>query len=472
MASLGGYKQTPGSHAQRRLKEDGPSLLVPIHFRFARDADFLTWNFQHDRDALISSLHDIALSYGGTDVNEDPDAFVEGAPILAFLDSAADLLSPDAQAAVALTDFIAALCRLCSQWADFFSTTPQFAGPLVDLLHSDDPSLSLNVLRIHHWIWQSQIQHGIALDTDTIMGAITEIPAPGLDHGIEAVLILVALIRPLSPVDPRFLPIPGHLADLLAHFPYPEILPSVTHAGKKLIRRGGGSTLVKHDAFLRSFLKLLNRAAIGSSDFPFDAFDFVLELMKSVDFEAQLRLFCRVVPATHCAMLTNCDWDATQRYLETVTQMIVDAPHDFAFFDEPFFFGHLRYRVLQSGFLRLAPWLRFCLALILKRGAHVLELLVTNEVILDLSDGAHADDVCDDYLRMIALLFVTDHSTDRAAHSELAPEIADQIRAAIGDPRVHELIAGFAESDDVPGEWAISAEDMAYAREALRDALQ
>jgi hypothetical protein len=474
MGELGGYKRNQGCHAPRVSTEDAPDYLPPVLDRFAHDANLLTEYFERqNRPDLITTLHNVALSYGSGYVNEDPNAFQAGTPIRVFLEAATPLFPegpPDPELHIALTHFIGALCRLSPDWIAFFSDTEPFFSALADWLLAPVPALSLNVLRIHRWIWKNDIRRNVDFDVGVIVHTLGAIPERQLDHGIETALVLRTLIAALPTADPRLSPMPALLCGLLEAFPCWEILGPVGGAGTQLICQGGAPHLVADEGFLTLFLKLLNRAAVTSGDqFPVDAFGFICQLVTSMDPGGRTAVFSRVLPMTHMAMLTHCGPEATESYLTAAAELVLTASDVCTLLEDPIYFDFMRLQVIGHAFVRQNAWLKFCLALIARRGPHVLELLVTRgEVIKELSVAADAEDVCEDYVHMIARLL--EARLAMPGLPDLDGAIADQIRAAIEDEDVGGLLMGFATSEDVPEEWGIS--DMASVRQLLLALLQ
>jgi hypothetical protein len=479
MVDLGGYKGHQHCCGPRRPREDDPDSNFSIYHRFTHDALELAGHLRRERwEKLTEALHNAALAYEFANIDDDPDddgpdyCFTAGDGIRAFLLETELPLFETPQGLIALTHFISALCRLSPSWIDFFWEIDRFTDIFMAALRSDSSDLSLNALRIYHSHWKNCIRRGSDLEIPAITSLIDPRPARGLAYGIETAFVLTTLTATLREGDDHSLsPMAALLCGLLEEFPCAEILGPVGGAGTQLICRGGAPHLVGDQDFLALFLKLLNRAAATSGDqFPFDGFDFIIyQLVPSMDPDGRTELFSSVRSFTHMAMLKHCTPEATERYLTAAAELVRTATDVCVLLEDPIYFECMRTQVIDNPFLRQNAWLKFCLALIAKRGPHVLELLVAHgEVIRELSVGVEEEGVCEDYVHMIALLL----KARLAISGDLAldGEMADQIGAAVENEFVGGFLMGFASSEDDPAEWDIS--DIASVRQLLLRLLQ
>jgi hypothetical protein len=484
MVDPGRYKAYEHCRVARRPREDEPDSNFSIHHRFAHDAVELMGHLSRKRwEKLTEALHNAALSYEFGNIDEDPDddgpdydcLFAAGDGIRTFLLEASVQLFNTPPGLIALTHFIGALCRLSPSWIAFFWCTEPFISLFTEALRSDIPDLALNALRIHHSNWKDGIRRRSDLDIPAIVNLIHPGPARGLAYGIETALVLTTLTAALPLDDAESLSrMAALLCGLLEVFPGVEILGPVGGAGTQLIGKGGAPYLVGDQDFLALFLSLLNRAAeeTGGDEFPVDAFDFICQLVTSMDPAGRTGVFSSVVPFTHIAMLMHCGPEATERYLTAAAELVRTAPDVCTLLEDPLYFDLMRCQVKHNAFLRENAWLKFCLALIAKRGPAVLELLVTRgHVIKELSVAADGDDICEDYLHMIALLLEARLAIpDRLGDFVLDGEIANQIQAAIEDEGVGGLLMGFATCEEVPTECDLS--DIVSVRQSLLELLQ
>lgn len=90
------------------------------------------------------------------------------------------------------------------------------------------PGLSLNALRIHHWIWKGHIRQSAPLDIPQIMDILVQIPKPEVRHAIRIAAVLRTFTSLSSDDCPLAQCITNVLVELLAEFPCANLVISVS----------------------------------------------------------------------------------------------------------------------------------------------------------------------------------------------------------------------------------------------------
>jgi hypothetical protein len=377
--------------AMRPIREDyGRVAINPfLYERFSNDAAEL-WGLydSESKEDLQQCLRRLAVSYEILDVDITTLSFEIGAPIREFLAETAEVLFQDEDISISLTNFIDSLCRLSLQWVDYFFQAPPFADAISRFLHSDVSGLSLNALRIHHWIWKFQIQQRDPLDIRQLCANIAQIPNRTVDHAIQMAYILRTFASLCAEHCHMAKFIANLLADLLNTYPCAKVIYAVTYAGKKLINKGQGKALVAPSLLQSAFTRALVRSFEighqefhrGDSSFPVASFELVYELMRLLPAES-VPFFESIPLATHMAMLSASEAADVENYLKIGIELIRTSECPVKYLEDPVFFVFLRNLCLNFCSLPQSIWLKFCCLLLFRRGPSVLELLLSNSVI-------------------------------------------------------------------------------------------